>query len=58
MYLVRTYIMVGEYDKAIEQLDVLLGIPSNYSTAWLRVHTLFDPLRDRPNFQALLEERD
>ena len=58
MYLARTYILVGEYDEAIEILDTLVNIPSLYSRALLRVHTLFDPLRDRPRFQALFEERN
>ena len=56
MYLARTYILVGEYDKAIDVLDTLVNIPSYYSRALLRVNTLFDPLRDNPRFQALLEK--
>ncbi len=38
MYLARTYILVGEYDKAIELLDTLVTIPSLYSRALLRVN--------------------
>jgi len=56
MVLTRTYIMVGEYEKAIANLDTLVNRPSYWSKAFLRAHPLFDPLRDNPRFQALVSE--
>jgi serine/threonine-protein kinase len=47
--------MVGEYDAAIGQLELLLSIPSEISIPLLRVDPLWDPLRDHPRFQELLE---
>jgi len=50
------YALVGEPEAAIDQIDYLLSIPSQLSVGWLRVHPFWDPLRDHPRFQALLEE--
>jgi hypothetical protein len=47
--------MVDEYDAAIDLLDYLLSIPSWVSVPQLRLHPMWDPLRDHPRFQALLE---
>jgi serine/threonine-protein kinase len=54
--LAEIYVMVGEYDAALEQLEYLLSIPSVISVPWLRIDPFWDPLRDHPRFQALLEE--
>jgi tetratricopeptide (TPR) repeat protein len=53
--LARIYIMVGEPEKAIDQLEPLLGVPYYLSPAWLRVDPTFDPLRKHPRFQKLVE---
>ena len=53
--LAQIYIMVGEYDSAIEQLAYLLTIPSYVSAALLAADPLYDPLREHPRFQTLLE---
>ena len=48
--------LVGEPEAAIDQIEYLLSIPSKLTVGWLRVHPFWDPLRDHPRFQALLEE--
>jgi len=54
--LAMVYTMVGEHDAAIDQLEYLLSIPSDRSTWHLRLDPRWDPLRDNPRFQALLEK--
>ena len=54
--LARIYTMVGEYDAAIDQLESLLAVPSITAVPMLRIDPAWDPLRDNPRFQALLEK--
>jgi len=53
--LAKIYVMIGEDELALDQLALLLSIPSRYSEAILRLDPTWDPLRDHPRFQALLE---
>jgi TolB-like protein/lipoprotein NlpI len=50
------YARVGDLDSAIDQLEYVLSIPSIVTVGQLRNHPQWDPLRDHPRFQALLEE--
>jgi len=52
--LATVYMMVGEYDLAIDQLEYLLSIPSFLQVEELRTHPTWDPLRNHPRFKALL----
>jgi serine/threonine protein kinase/tetratricopeptide (TPR) repeat protein len=52
------YTLVGEQEAAIDQIEYLLSIPSILAVGELRVHHGWDPLRDHPRFQALLEKYD
>jgi serine/threonine-protein kinase len=52
-FLARVYVMVGEHDAAIDQLEYLLSTPGWLSQPWLQVDPVWDPLRDHPRFQAL-----
>jgi tetratricopeptide (TPR) repeat protein len=53
--LARIYIMVGEPEKALDQLEPLLRIPYYLSLGWLRLDPTFDPLRQHPRFKKLVE---
>ena len=55
--LARIYVMIGEYDKAIDQLEFLLSIPSRISIPMLGLDPTWDPLRDMPRFQRLLKAK-
>jgi serine/threonine-protein kinase len=52
--LARIYIVVGEPEKALDQLEPLLKIPYNLSPDWLKIDPNFDPLRGNPRFQRLV----
>ena len=55
--LARIYILVGEPDEAVNQLEALLKIPYYLSPGWLSIDPAFDPLRKNPRFQRLLGNR-
>jgi serine/threonine-protein kinase len=55
MDLAEIYVMAGMYDDAIEQLEYTLSIPSPINAGLLIVDPIWDPLRDHPRFQELLE---
>jgi len=50
------YTMVGEYDEAIDQIEYLLSVPGESSISLLRCYPTWDPLRDHPRFQKLIEQ--
>ena len=51
--LARIYMLVGEPEKALDQLEPLLEMPYFLSPAWLRIDPNFDPLRGNPRFERL-----
>jgi serine/threonine-protein kinase len=63
--LARVYALMGEPDAAIERIEYLLSIPSplavvggQLTSDGGQVHPFWDPLRDHPRFQALLEKHN
>jgi hypothetical protein len=51
--LARTYVLVGESEKALDQIEALLAMPYFLSTGWLRVDPNFAPLKGNPRFELL-----
>jgi tetratricopeptide (TPR) repeat protein len=56
LQLVRIYLLTGEPELALDQLEPLLRIPFYISPGWLRIDPTFDPLRKHPRFQRLLDQ--
>jgi serine/threonine-protein kinase len=52
----EVYCTVGENSLAIELLNGLLGRPSAVTVQGLKVNPVWDPLRNDPQFQALLSK--
>jgi eukaryotic-like serine/threonine-protein kinase len=52
--LVRIYTLVGEEEKALDQLEPLLKVPYYLSPGWLRIDPGFAPLRRNPRFKRLV----
>ncbi len=51
----QIYVMVGAYDKAIDQLKDLLSIPGQLSIPLLKVDPTWKPLQSHPRFIELLK---
>jgi serine/threonine protein kinase/tetratricopeptide (TPR) repeat protein len=58
MDLIEIFIILGEYDDALDKLEYLMSIPAGQlvSASSLRTDPRFDPLRDHPKFIGLLEK--
>ena len=55
-WLALVYAWTGERDRAIEQLEILAGMPSNVSFGELRFSPCWDSLRGDPRFEQLIEK--
>jgi serine/threonine-protein kinase len=52
--LARIYVLAGEAEKALDQLEALLQTPYYVSPRWLRIDPNFAPLRGNPRFERVL----
>jgi TolB-like protein/tetratricopeptide (TPR) repeat protein/class 3 adenylate cyclase len=55
--LARAYTWAAEPDSALKQLEQLLSFPSGYKVNNFRLDPVWDPLRNNPRFQKLLEKK-
>ena len=56
MVMATIYTIVGEYDKAIDELEIVLSVPAWCSTALLKADPIFAPLQDIPRFKSLISK--
>jgi len=54
MVMAYIYAIVGEYDKAIDELEYHLTIPGWSSPPYLRAEPIFEPLQRIPRFREML----
>jgi serine/threonine-protein kinase len=52
--LARIYVLLGEQEQALEQLEPLLKMPYYLSPGWLKIDPTFAPLRGNPRFERLI----
>ena len=55
--LARIYVLVGEPERALNQLERVLNTSYYVSRAWLKIDPNFAPLRGHPHFKRLVNER-
>ena len=54
-FLAEIYLMCGEHEAAINQIETALSAPSFLSAGLLRVDPIWDPIRSNPRFRRLVE---
>src|SRR5437588_3365402 len=54
--LAQIYVWTGEFDEAFRLLDHLFAVPSNLTVPMLKLDPAWDPLRQDPRFQALIDK--
>ncbi|MEE9270993.1 MAG: tetratricopeptide repeat protein [Candidatus Krumholzibacteria bacterium] len=50
------HVFLGDHDAAIDEIEFLLSVNSWFTANWFRHDPLFDPLRDHPRYEELLEK--
>jgi serine/threonine-protein kinase len=48
--------IAGRHQAALDRIDHLLSIPSGLTVPMLRLGPIWDPVRDHPRFQEILEK--
>ena len=53
MRLAVIHTILGDEEDAMDHLEALMAVPAPCCRTLLRIHPLFQPLRENPRFQAL-----
>ena len=55
MVMAEIYAILGEYESALDEIEILLSLPAPISASWLKLDPIFSPLHEIPRFRKLLE---
>jgi len=55
LLLVRTYLAIGDHDKALDVIEQLLQRPWYITPAWLRIDPTFRALKGNPRFERMVK---
>ena len=55
-YLTQISILVGDYDTALQKIDLLLSNPTGFSVNILKLDPLYDPLRNLKEYKSIVEK--
>ena len=50
------YILVGEYDSALDRIEHILSVPSFFSVHFLESASQFDPIRELPRYKRIVRK--
>ena len=50
------YILTGDFNNALKQIDFLLSIPGSFSVEILKKDPIYDPLRNLPGYKAIIQK--
>ncbi len=54
--LAKIYVLTGDYNNALKQIDFILSIPGSFSVSLLQLEPLYDPLRNLPGYKAIVQK--
>jgi len=54
MVMAYVQLKAGNIDEALDYLEMVLSIPSYYSTAWIELDPQWTPARDHPRYKEII----
>jgi hypothetical protein len=56
MVMAKIYVQCGMYDEALSEIEYILSLESRLTINDFKMNKVFDPLKDNPEFQALMNK--
>ncbi len=54
--LAKIYVLTGDYNNALKQIDFILSIPGAFSVSLLKLDPLYDSLRELPGYKTIIQK--